>query len=210
MRHRLPPRTKIFVMRPKVTTFKPPQYAIAVPVNKGPGLALPIPIPIIIPTETTTPATTTEETTLPMTTMAPNDLVQLSMFNMWLCSCHVNKCVQFGFEHSESWDSILTKCIMGIATLSLSINMKNCKLASCNRLRWWEIENSPVILTPSRHAAPSAGENCNDGPTINDVHLRGEAKAIRIMEIVGSIRRQRRGGLKICKILHTSFMDGSW
>ena len=40
-------------------------------------------------------------------------------------------------------------------------------------LRWWEIENSPVILTPSRHAAPSAGENCNDGPTINDVHLRG-------------------------------------
>ena len=120
MRHRLPPRTKIIVMRPQVTTSKPPQYAIAVPVNKGPGLALPIPIPIIISTEATTPATTTEETTLPMTTMAPNDLVQLSMFNMWLCSCHVNKCVQFGFEHSESWDSILTKCIMGIGPLLLA------------------------------------------------------------------------------------------
>ena len=130
MRHRLPQRTKIFVMRPQVTTSKPPQYAIAVPVNKGPGLALPIPIPIIISTEATTPATTTEETTLPMTTMAPNDLVQLSMFNMWLCSCHVNKCVQFAVEHSESWDSFLTKCIMGFSTLSLSINMKNCKLAS--------------------------------------------------------------------------------
>ena len=58
----------IFVLQP-ATTAKP--SIIAVPLNKGPGLAVPVPIPILITTTTVSTTTTTV-----MTTVMSDELAQ--------------------------------------------------------------------------------------------------------------------------------------